>query len=170
VFASTPNGFQASGTAVFRDDRLAAILDPQQTAALGWLIKRGGYAPVNFTATNGEALTMRVRTRRVQITVSSPQSAVLKVMLRGGLREGPGFLLSSRPTIQMVDHRAAVAATTQLRAMLDRLQAAGSDVLGFGAIVRERDPAAVHTWATTFSHMRIRIAVKVWVVPNGRLG
>jgi hypothetical protein len=55
-----------------------------------------------------------------------------------------------------------------VRAVLDRLQAAGSDVLGLGERLRERDPAAVRDWPRSLRRMRIELRVRVRIVPGGR--
>jgi len=170
VVAATAQGYRATGTAVFQGGRLAGMLDPQQTEALGWLLKLGGFPPLSFTRPDGTLVTLRVIGRRRRIAAEGPGVGVVDVTLNTTPQDAPGLQLLSPQNIQTVEDEAQVAATADLRAMLDRLQSSGSDVLGFGERVRERDPGAVgQDWPSVFARMRIQIEATVRVEPSGRL-
>jgi hypothetical protein len=170
AFATTAQGYRSAGTAVFRGGRLAALLDPQQTAALGWLLKPGGFPPLNFTEPDGAVGTLRVLHVQRRVATQGPGAGLLTVKLDTTPQDAPGLQLLSPPAIRTNENGAQLAATADLRALLDRLQSSGSDVLGFGERLREADPAAVGAnWPTVFEAMRIGLDVSVAIKPSGRL-
>ena len=171
AFRVTPAGYRADGTALFRGDRLAGFLDTPQTDTLSWLLKPGGFGALTFTdPVSGQTVTLDVVGRTRTQLVTGAGSAVLALDLRGTLREGAGLSLESAAEKSELERAAAGQAERNLREVLDRLQAAGSDVLDFGELEREQDPAAVRDWPQWFSHLSIRLRVSVRLLPGGRLG
>jgi Ger(x)C family germination protein len=169
LLAETPQGYQAAGTALFQGDRMSGALDAQQTWTLGWLIKRGGYGVLTFTDKQGQLVGLNIVGRHLHLRTKSASSASLDLKLNTKLQEGYGLSLASHRLITELDTQASTAAQSQVRQMVDRLQAAGSDVLGLGELVRQRSPKAVANWPQTFSHMHIAIHVTVDILPSGRL-
>ena len=169
LLSETSQGYQAAGTALFQGDRMSGALDAQQTWTLGWLLKRGGYGVLTFKDTQGETVSMNIVRRHLRLQAKSPSAASLDLTLNTKLREGYGLSLASHRLITALDAQASAAAQSQVRQLVDRLQSAGSDVLGLGELIRQRDPAAVANWPQTFSHLRIGVHVTVDVMPSGRL-
>jgi hypothetical protein len=170
MFAATPNGFEAAGTALFVGDRLAGELGQDQTAALSWLLKGGGYGDLvlpRVTGADGEPVALRVRSRALSKSVHDPTAATLNLSLVTEVIQGAGVIIGNRSPA-VLEAEAASQATLDLRAVLDGLQAAGSDVLGLGEILRERDPAAATDWPERFRRMDIALRVRVRILPGGR--
>jgi spore germination protein KC len=171
AFIGTPTGYRADGTALFRGDTLAGFLDAQQTDTLSWLLKPGGFGALTFTdPLSGRTATVDVvgRTRRQWVTDAG--TAGLALDLRGTLRQGAGLSLQNAAEKSEIERAAADQAERNLRDLLDRLQAAGTDVLDFGELEREQDPAAISDWPRWFSHLSIRLRVSLRLLPGGRLG
>jgi spore germination protein KC len=169
VFAPTGKGFRADGTALFAGDRMTGEIGQGGTAALGWLIKEGGYGDLLLpgVVSAGEPVALHVRSRRLRVSVPGPTDAQVQLTLSTEVRQGAGLLLQNRSPARL-EAEASGQARRDVRAVLDRLQAAGSDVLGLGEVLRERDPAAVRDWPRSFRRMRIALQVRVRIVTGGR--
>jgi hypothetical protein len=170
VFAPTAAGFRAAGTALFAGDRMTGLVSQEETGALGWLLKSGGFGDLvlpGVTGPDGEPVALRVRARTLRAAAVDATRARLRLDLLAEVSLGWRLLLQSRSPAAL-EAEAARQATRDVRAVLDRLQAAGSDVLGLGEVLRERDPAAVRDWPRSFRRMRIALQVRVRIVTGGR--
>jgi hypothetical protein len=168
VLRQSAQGYVAAGTAVFRGDRLAAVIPQTQTPALGWLVQRGGFAPLTFAGPAGQRLALDVVGRRLQLLVPGPRSATLRLSLFAFLRQGAGLSLVGRGPRRQLEHLAAAQARAEVEAVVAALQAEGADVVGFGEVLRQHDPAAVANWPVTFARMHIACVVQVRIREGGR--
>ncbi len=170
VLAQTPKGYRAAGTAVFRGDALAAVLGERETPALGWLLQSGGFAPLTFpVGGGGRTVTLAVIGRRKRLLLTGPRAGAIRLTLYAVIRQGAGMSLKGARPRATLERMAAAAATQDVRAVLSRLQAAGADVVGFGALARQRDPTAVADWPAAFRSMHVALDVTVHIRRGGRL-
>ena len=168
ALAKTSQGYRSAGTAVFRGGRLAAVLDPQQSAALSWLVKSGGFEPLTFAAPGGVGtVTLDVVGRAKRLRLDGPGSGTIVLTLDARVRQGMG--VSLRSVSPALTAAASAAARRQLRTAVERLQAAGADVIGFGELERERDPALVADWPADFARMHLTLDVTVRLRRGPRL-
>ncbi len=169
VLVQTSRGYSAAGTAVFRGDVLAAVLGPRSTRALSWLLQSGAFKPLTFRGAGGQSVTLDVVSCHKRLDLQGTGAGRITLTLITRIHQAPGISLRTQGS-GALERTAALAATEQLRAALDSLQAAGSDVIGFGEIARERDSAAVADWPAVFSRMHLSLNVTVQVLAGGRLG
>ncbi len=170
VLVQTPKGYRAAGTAVFRGGVLGGVLGMRRSRALSWLLQSGGFQPLTFPASGGSGrITLDVVGRRKHLHLDGPGAGAIALTLVTRVRQGPGISLRATPDRLALERAAAAAATQELRAALDSLQAFGADVIGFGALERQRDPAAVADWPAVFSRMHLTVHVTVHIHPGGRL-
>ena len=169
VLVQTAQGYRAAGTAVFRADRLTGVLGPHRSRALGWVLRNGGFEPLSLETAGNGTVTLDVLGRRLRLHLHGPDSGTLTLTLVTRIHQAPGLTLRSTSPPRTLEQEASAAATRQLRAAVASLQADGADVLGFGALERQRDPAAVADWPAVFSRMHIALDVTVRIQPGGRL-
>ena len=166
-----PGGsWQVVGTALFRAGRLVGTLDPEETTTLGWLLGRGGYGDLLLPRLrrDGEAVSLRVRGRRLALSCWSPRAASLSLQLTAEPADGPGLEVASGvpPALAAA---ATAQATQDVHQLLQALQADDADVLGFGERLRERDPQAAAGWPEAFRRLRVAVQVSVAIRPAGLL-
>ena len=170
VLVETPQGYRAAGTAVFRGGVLGGVLGVRRSRALSWLLQSGAFKPLTLPAPGGSGtVTLDVIGRRKHLRLDGPGVGTITLTLSTLVQQGPGISLRAAPSSRDLEQAAAVAATRELRAAVDSLQASGADVIGFGALERQRDPAAVADWPAVFSRMHLTLDVTVRVYPGGRL-
>lgn len=171
LFHPLGQGYESAGTAVFRGDRLAGELGVADTATLSWLLKAGGYQDLLVPAGGpaGQTVVLRVNSRQLRVAAPDAQDGTVALDLQTQVRAGFGLQLAGADP-RALEAEAATQATEDVQALLARLQAADSDVLGFGERLRERDPAAAAAWPDGFAAMHIQVRVAVHVGTSGRVG
>ena len=169
VLVQTAQGYSAAGTAVFRGDRLAGVLGPHRSRALGWILRTGGFEPLSLETAGTGLVTLDVVGHRVHLRLDGPDSGTITLTLMTRVHQAPGLTLRATSSPRTLEAEASAEATRQLRAAVTSLQADGADVLGFGSLERQRDPAAVAGWPQVFSRMHIALDVTVRIQPGGRL-
>ena len=170
VLALTTQGYRAAGIAVFRGDTLANILGQSQSQALGWILKPGGFGSVTFKIPQtGDPVTLNIVARKKHLKLSSTAEATIMLSLNANVQQGARISLRRSLARRSLEQAAAVAVSHQLRIALTSLQAAGTDVIGFGELERERDPALAAQWPAIFHKMHIQVNVSVHVLPSGRI-
>lgn len=155
-------GMKYVGTAIFVHGRMVDELSPQESAALSWLLKRGGLGTVSL-GTGADEMTLSLRTAGVIWNLRDATHPHITLHVRGEVVSSPGRSWSDQPaTIRKdVSHEM----TTELEAVLTKLQADQADLLGVGERLRERGALPPGPWGPHFAQLHFSVSVHLRLVP-----
>ncbi|MDA8346295.1 MAG: Ger(x)C family spore germination protein [Thermaerobacter sp.] len=160
--------FASVGTAVFQGDRMTGALGRSQTAGLSWILHVAGYQDITTAAPgSGAPLSLHVQSTSVQQSVDQQGIAHLRLVLSTQVQEGYRVNLSMED-LRGLESVAAQTALSDVQSTIRDLQAAGSDVVGFGERLRERSPRATENWIASFARLPVAVEVTVHIRAGGR--
>lgn len=167
------------GAAVFRDERMAGWLGPEETRGLLWLKGewRSGIITAQLPGEEGE-VSMEVLRARIDRTVhweGGRPAVAVRIEVEGNLQESEIRLDLGEPrAVARVERAVAAAIRERIFAALDVLRAAGSDAAGLGELVHRQFPARWRTlaprWREIFPEVPVSVAVNVAVRRAGLVG
>lgn len=145
---SVPNPPQPviNGAAVFKDSRLLGFLDDEETRGVLWIRNELDHATVTVTlGQSGRYVafeSVRADTKLTPRFESGRLVMEIAIEIEGDLAENPaGVDLTDPRVIHLLEQEVAKTIAQRIRLSIETLQQRfGSDVLGFGAAVRRRDP------------------------------
>lgn len=160
--------FRVLGTAFFLRGRLVGQAQGYHAAGFDWLLKKSGYpdALVNLPGSS-RPVSVHVRSVARRIRVLGPAHVALTMRFNTTVREG-GVTLDARD-LGPLQASIGNQLQSQIRALLDQLQAQGTDVLGIGDRVLARYPGEAGDWPAVFSHTKIDLRVQVRLYEGGRM-
>ncbi len=164
-------GLNHSGLALFSLHRLAGWLDETQAAVFGRL-KREYFEGVVATLSDpvpGKLLSTHIINGSRHLGVSFEGGELtLKVSetIGGNFVEAAGFGITSPKELDLIQRQLAQQEEADVRNLLQTMQGMKSDALGFGELLRRRDPsnpllADPATWREAYSKAKIQVRVKV---------
>lgn len=164
-------GLNHSGLALFSRRRLVGWLTETQAAVFG-RVKREYFEGVVATlseAVPGKLLSMLVLggSRRLGVTYEGGQLTLsVSETISGNFVEAPGIAITSPTELDRLQAELVRQEEADLRNLLQTMQSVKSDALGFGELLRRRDPASPlladpDTWREAYSRAAIRVQVKV---------
>ncbi len=160
--------FASVGTAVFRGDRMTGALGRSQTACLSWILHVAGFQDITTAVPgSGVPLSLHVQSTSVRQSIDQQGIAHLRLVLGTQVQEGYGVNLSTAD-LQSLEGAAAQTALSDVQSAVQGLQAASSDVVGFGERLRERSPQATENWSASFARMPVAVEVTVHIRTGGR--
>jgi spore germination protein KC len=161
--------FDIAGLALLRQGRLAGMLTGYPADVADWLLKRAGYPDATVTL-SGERTpsALRINRRSLKTTVLGSEEVGLALSFDTTVRESSGFVMDDRD-VAPLEQAAAAQMQSQIRGVLNAMQADGTDVLGLADQVLARYPSlASEAWPTLFQRMRIDLSVAVHIYEGGR--
>ena len=160
--------FASVGTAVFRGDRMTGALGRSQTACLSWILHVAGFQDITTAVPgSGVPLSLHVQSTSVRQSIDQQGIAHLRLVLGTQVQEGYGVNLSTAD-LQSLEGAAAQTALSDVQSAIQGMQAASSDVVGFGERLRERSPQATENWSASFARMPVAVEVTVHLRTGGR--
>lgn len=172
VEVSSPNAEPVfRRAALFRHDRLVAVLDEPATRGLYWLtgqqeVERLLWPCPDRSSRRGLGVTA-VRSHsglRAGMGARGPWAAAA-IRVEADVEEWQCGTRLSPAALAAAERSAAAAVTREVRALLDRARPLGVDPAGFGAALRQADPAAWATvrdgWRERLQHLPVDVRVEV---------
>lgn len=161
--------FSITGTAVLKDDRLAAILNDQETRGLVWLLK-----PVK-----GEALTVKVGEHAYPLRYIKSKTKT-KVYWSGNRPVARAYIQVSGElagqwsevdshTLERVEAALNKHVQDEVRTVLTRVREVDSDPVGFGARLLDADPTRWRNanWDKEYPQVQVDLSVRSHIFGTG---
>ncbi len=158
-----------SGTAVFKDYKLAGELDPFETRGYLWVVDKVKSGVLNVSSKNGETALEIIRSKSKMTPVLKDDGSFsiklsVKTDVNLGSQEGwDDFLLSEDRTF--VENRAAKAIESDIMACLDKAGELGTDIFGFGEAIRRKYPRQWNSvkddWENIFPDIEVELETNV---------
>ena len=172
-----PEVLSIDGTAVFRNDKLAGFLTPQETR--GYLLLAGrvrrGVLSVPDPLVPGKSVSLGILRGKSNITPrleAGRLSFLVEAELEGDLlsQESPENL-STPEMLEMLGAVKAHALKEEMEQTLHRLQEMEADIVGFGTILWRQNPQAFREladrWPQVFRNLEVEIRVQAHLRRTG---
>jgi spore germination protein KC len=177
--APPPEVLNMDGTAVFRDEKLAGFLTPQETR--GYLLLAGrakrGQLSVPDPLAPDKQVILGISRGKSKITPrleAGRLSFLVEAELEGDiLSQESRTNLSTPEMLEKLGTAKADALKKEMEQTLRRLQEMEADIIGFGTILRRRNPQAFRAlagrWPQVFRTLQVEIRVKAHIRRTGLL-
>jgi spore germination protein KC len=177
--APPPEVLSIDGTAVFRDEKLAGFLTRRETRGyllLAGRVRRGEVSipdplvpdkSVNIGILRGKSkITPRLEAGRLSFLVEAELEGDI-------LSQESQTNLSTTEMLERLGAGKADALKKEMEQTLRSLQEMGADIVGFGTVLRRRNPQAFRAlagrWPQVFSTLQVEIRVKAHIRRTGLL-
>ena len=172
--------FKLAGSAIFKDFKLAGLLDEKETGGLLWMtnhVKNGritatlpeGYGNVGMILTNTKrTITPEIHGSKIKFKV--------ELQGEGSLNENNTPLDVGQPkNLELVTKAMEKSVETQVRKFLSKIQKQYKvDIVGFGQEIYRKEPKQWKTlkdqWDKKFPEAEVSIAVKISIRGSGMAG
>lgn len=168
--------FEAVGMALFREDRLATIL--QGTDAQAFLVWTNHLGDATLSVPfDGQSVTLRRLKGRSFLGLAGWERGLpvfnLSVSLSGEVQKNAkGNLTFSPPELRRLEAQTSRLMAARLERVLREAQGANGDVFGLGAWLRYHNPEAfgsLQPWNLAFPRIRVVIKVRTRIFATGIL-
>ncbi|MFC5648017.1 Ger(x)C family spore germination protein [Paenibacillus solisilvae] len=177
---SENNMFRLSGTAIFKNFKLAGFLNGKETGGLLWVTGKMklGRVTANLPEGNGNVGMVLTSTKRRITPVIRGNKVKIIVQLQGegSLYENNTLLdVGQQKNLELVQHALEKSVEKQVQDFLSKIQKQYKvDIVGFGQEIYRNQPkqwkALKEQWDTKFPEADISIAVKLNVRGSGMAG
>ncbi|MBT9171665.1 MAG: Spore germination protein B3 [Syntrophomonadaceae bacterium] len=177
--APPPEVLSVNGTAVFRDEMLAGFLAPRETR--GYLLLAGrirrGVLSVPDPLAPGKSVSLGILRGNSKITPrleAGRLSFLVETELEGDILSQESLEnLSTPEMLEKLGTAKAEALKEEMTQTLRRLQEMEADIVGFGTILRRRNPQAFQAlagrWPQVFRNLEVDIQVQAHIRRTGLL-
>jgi spore germination protein KC len=177
--APPPEVLHLNGTAVFRNDKLAGFLTPQETR--GYLLLAGrvrrGQLSVPDPLAPGKSVSLGILRGKSKIAPrleAGRLSFLVEAELEGDILSQESMEnLSTPEMLEKLGDAKADALKKEMEQTLRRLQEMNADIVGFGTILRRKNPQAFQLladrWPQVFRNLEVEIRVRAHIRQTGLL-